>query len=141
MEETTRALGNILWHSPFLGFVDAILVFLLGLVLTVTVVAVPIGLGLMEHGKFLFAPFDHEMVSQSRLGGKQNPVWKTYSTIVMILYIPFGIVFSIITVFQIVGLAFSIIGIPVAIVLAKSLSTYFNPVNKKCVHHSVAAGL
>jgi uncharacterized membrane protein YccF (DUF307 family) len=35
-------------------------------------------------------------------------------------------------------LIFSIVGIPVALVLAKSVGTYFNPVNKKCVPQEVA---
>ena len=38
-----KTLGNILWHFPFFGFISAILVFLLGGLLTITVVAAPIG--------------------------------------------------------------------------------------------------
>jgi len=37
-----------------------------------------------------------------------------------------------------VGLFITIVGIPVAIVLAKSLGTYYNPVNKVCVSIAVA---
>lgn len=133
-----RTLGNILWHLPFLGFVQAILTWLLGLILTITVVAAPIGRGLMEYGIFLFAPFSKAMVSRSALHEKQNDAWKAYSTIVTILYIPFGLVLAVIAIFQIAGLFVTIVGIPLAIVLAKSLSTFFNPVNKKCVPHAVA---
>ena len=98
------ALGNILWHFPFLGFVNAIFTYLFGLLLTITVVAAPIGLGLMEYGKFLFAPFSHAMVSKSELGVRQNKLWQTYSTIVTILYIPFGIISSVIAALQVAGL-------------------------------------
>ncbi|MDH7579058.1 MAG: YccF domain-containing protein [Bacillota bacterium] len=133
-----RLLGNILWHIPFLGFISAIIVYLIGIILTVTVVAAPIGLGLMEYGKFLFAPFKYEMISKKDLNVEQNKLWKTYSTVVMILYLPIGICLTILTVFQIAAVFFTIIGIPVAIVLAKSLGTYLNPVDKKCVHHAVA---
>ena len=136
-----RTLGNILWHVPFLGFVNAILVYLLGLLLTVTVIAAPIGLGLMEFGKFLFAPFGHAMVSKSDLKLEQNKAWKTYSTIVTILYIPFGLFLALVAVVQVAGLFVSIIGIPAALVVAKSLGTYLNPVNKKCVHQAVVAEL
>ncbi len=132
-----RTLGNILWHIPFLGFVNAIMVYLLGLLLTITVIAAPIGLGLMEFGKFLFAPFGKAMVSKSDLKVEQNAAWKTYSTIIMILYIPFGAFFWLVAVFQVALLFISIIGIPVALVIAKSLGTYFNPVNKICVHYAV----
>jgi uncharacterized membrane protein YccF (DUF307 family) len=132
-----RTLGNILWHIPFLGFINAILVYLLGLLLTITVIAAPIGLGLMEYGKFLLMPFGQAMVDKSELNVEQSSVWKTYSTIIMILYIPFGVIFLILAIMQIVALFLSIIGIPVALVVAKSLDTYFNPVNKICVHHAV----
>ncbi len=132
-----KTLGNILWHFPFFGFVNAILVYVLGLILTATVIAAPIGLGLMEFGKFLFAPFGHAMVSKSELNAEQNKAWKTYSTIVMVLYFPFGLILSIIAIIQVVLLFCTVIGIPVALVIAKSLGTYLNPVNKKCVHQAV----
>ncbi len=132
-----KTLGNILWHIPFLGFVNAIMVYLLGLLLTATVIAAPIGLGLMEFGKFLFAPFGHAMVSKSELNIDQNKGWKAYSTIVMIIYFPFGLILCIAAIFQVVGLFITIIGIPAALVVAKSLGTYLNPVNKKCVAQAV----
>ena len=133
-----KTLGNILWHIPFLGFLNAIVVYVPGLLLTATVIAAPIGLGLMEFGKFLFWPFGHEMISKKELHVKQNKVWETYSTIVMILYFPFGLILAILGAFQVAGLFISIIGIPVALVVVKSLGTYLNPVNKKCVHSAVA---
>jgi len=133
-----RTLGNILWHFPSFGFVQAALTWLLGLILTVTVVAAPIGRGLMEYGIFLFAPFSKSMVSRKDLNEKQNEVWKAYSMVVMVIYIPFGLVLAIIAILQIAGLFASLAGIPLAIVLAKSLGTFFNPVNKKCVPRSVA---
>lgn len=132
-----KTLGNILWHIPFLGFVNAIIVYLFGLLLTVTVIAAPIGLGLMEFGKFLFAPFSHAMISKTDLNVEQNKAWKAYSTIVMILYFPFGLILCVLAIFQVVGLFITLIGIPPALVVAKSLGTYLNPVNKKCVQQSV----
>jgi uncharacterized membrane protein YccF (DUF307 family) len=82
-----RTLGNILWHFTFFGFVTAALYWLLGLLLTATVVAAPIGFGLMEFGKFLLAPFGHAMVSKADLKIEQNALWKSYSLIVTILYL------------------------------------------------------
>ncbi len=133
-----RILGNILWHVPFMGFLSALAAFLLGLLLTVLVVTSPIGLGLIQYSKFLLLPFSYSMVSGSDLGDERNALWKTYSTIVMIVYLPLGILLSIILFFQIIGLCLTIVGIPVGIVLLKSLSTYLNPVNKKCVPVAVA---
>ncbi|MGW8169857.1 MAG: YccF domain-containing protein [Sulfurovaceae bacterium] len=133
-----RLLGNILWHIPFLGFVDAIIVYLLGLLLTITVVAAPLGLGLMEYGKFLFAPFSYSMISKSELNIEQNALWQGYSFIIMLIYLPLGLILAIVGIFQAIGLALTIVGIPVALVVAKSLTTYLNPVNKKCVDVAVA---
>ena len=134
-----RLLGNILWHVPFLGFLSALGAFLLGLLLTVLVVTSPLGLGLIQYSKFLLLPFSYSMVSGSDLGEEQNVLWKTYSTIIMILYLPIGLLLSLLLIVQIVGLCITIVGIPVAMVLFKSLSTYLNPVNKICVplgeHH------
>lgn len=136
-----KTLGNILWHFPFFGFVSAILVYLLGLLFTVTVVAAPIGLGLMEFGKFLFVPFGNTMVSKADLNMEQNQAWKAYSTIIMVLYFPFGLFFAVLAIFQVFFLCCTIVGIPVALVIAKSLGTYLNPVNKKCVSSAVAVEL
>lgn len=133
-----KTLGNILWHIPFLGFVNAIVVYVLGLILVATVVAAPIGLGLMEFGKFLFWPFGNSMISKKELNVEQNKAWKIYSTIVMVLYFPFGLILAVLGAFQVAALFISLIGIPAALVVAKSLGTYLNPVNKKCVHSAVA---
>lgn len=133
-----KTLGNIIWHFPFFGFVSAIFTYLLGIILTATVIASPIGLGLLEYGKFLFVPFGNAMVSKSKLNQETpNPLWKTYSTVIRIIYFPFGLFLTIVNILQIVGLFISIIGIPVALVLAKSIGTYFNPINKVCVHSAV----
>jgi uncharacterized membrane protein YccF (DUF307 family) len=136
-----RLLGNILWHIPFLGFLNAIASYLLGLLLTITVVAAPIGLGLMEYGKFLFAPFSYSMVSKSDLNMDQNILWQSYSILVMIIYLPLGLILAIVGFFQAISLACTIVGIPVAIVVIKSLGTYLNPVGKVCVPVAVVEEL
>src|ERR1043165_4606940 len=111
-----RTLGNVLWHFPFFGFVTATLYWLFGALLTITIVAAPIGLGLMEYGKFLFSPFGHAMVRRDDLHVKQNAVWRAYSTIVSIVYLPFGLVFALLSVFQVAVSFIFIVTIPVALV-------------------------
>lgn len=133
-----KTLGNILWHFPFLGFIDALFTFLLGGLLVITVIGAPIGLGLIQLSKFLMAPFSHSMVDKKDLNIEQNALWKSFGFIIRILYFPFGLFLAVATIFQIAGLFISIVGIPIAIVLAKSLSTFFNPVNKQCVPVAVA---
>ena len=132
-----RTLGNILWHIPFLGFLSALGTFLIGGLFVITVIGAPIGLGLVQLSKFLLTPFSSAMISKKDLNVDQNKLWQSFSFIVRILYFPFGLFLAIVTIFQIAGLFITIIGIPVALVLAKSLGTYFNPVNKTCVPKAV----
>lgn len=133
-----RTLGNILWHVPFLGFLSALVIFLIGGLLVITVIGAPLGLGLIQLSKFLLTPFSKVMISKKDLKTDQNKLWQTFGIIVRILYFPFGLFLAVVIVFQIVGLFITIIGIPVALVLGKSLGTYFNPVNKICVSKAVA---
>ena len=132
-----RTLGNILWHFPFLGFLSALFTFLVGGLFVITVIGAPIGLGLIQLSKFLLAPFSSAMVSKKDLNLERNKLWKSFSLIVRIFYFPFGLFLAVATILQIACLFITIIGIPVALVLAKSLGTYFNPVNKKCVPKGV----
>ena len=60
-----RILGNIIWFF-MAGWILAILTYLSGLILTILVVTAPVGLGLMEYGKFLFLPFTHDMVRKRK---------------------------------------------------------------------------
>lgn len=128
-----RTLGNIIWHFPFLGFIDALLTFLIGGLLFITIVGSPIGLGLIQLSKFLLTPFSAAMIDKHELKPDQNKLWRAYGCIVRIIYFPFGLILAVIVICKIIGLFVSLIGIPVALVLAKSLGTFFNPVNKVCV--------
>jgi len=133
-----KKLGNLLWHFPLFGFIIAFITFLTGGFFVITVIGAPIGLGLIQHSKFLLTPFSSRMISDSKLKKDKTPFWKILSVIAFILYLPIGIFASIITIIQIILLFISIIGIPIAVILSKSLSTYFNPINKICVSTSVA---
>ena len=105
----------------------------LGLVLTLLVVTSPVGLGLIQYAKFLMFPFSTRMVPVSETGTSRNQVWAAYSTIVMLLYLPFGLVAFLFGLVQCLGLAITIVGLPGAYIIAKSLGTYLNPVGKVCV--------
>ncbi len=132
-----RTLGNILWHFPFMGFLTSLFTLLLGGLLVISVIGAPIGLGLIELSKFLLAPFSKSMIDKKELNVNKNKLWDSFGIVIRIIYFPFGLLLAVATIFQIAGLFISIVGIPLAIVLAKSLSTYFNPVNKKCVPKAV----
>ena len=119
-------------------------IFLIGLLFVVTIIAAPIGLGLIQYSKFLLLPFSYDMVSKSEIDGdaNKNILWQTYGFILKTVYVIFlGIPMVILSLVQIVCCFCSIIGIPVAIVMAKSLGTLLQPVGKVCVDHSVAQAL
>ena len=136
-----RSLGNILWHFPCLGFLTAIFVCTLGVILTVTVVGAPIGLGLIQYAKFLLLPFSSAMVDQEDLNISTNRFWKSFSLVARVIYFPFGLVLFVMAALQVVVMMITIVGIPAALVLAKSLGVFLNPVNKVCVPHIIGEEL
>lgn len=131
-----RTLGNIVWHVLFLGFILSFITFIAGGLFVLSVAGAPVGLGLIQLSKFYLAPFSNEMRSKRDLNIDQNKLWKAYGIIVQILYFPIGLILAVTVITEIVGLFVSIIGIPAAIALSKSLGTCFNPVNKVCVHRT-----
>lgn len=137
-----RTLGNIIWHFPFFGFVVSLCYAISGLLWCITIVGIPLGLGLFQLSLFTLAPFSKRLVSISDLelltGEKQDSLVKGWFLLIRILYFPFGLFFAFSTILVIAAEFLSIIGIPFGLVLAKALSTIFNPVNKKCVPRAVA---
>ena len=136
-----RLLGNIIWHIPFCGFLVALFYYVIGLILVLLVVTAPLGLGMIELSKFLLAPFNRALISKKELNIEQNELWKKYSIIIMILYFPIGLMMFFIQLGQAIILACTLVGIPLAIIMIKSLGTIFNPVNKKCVSIAVSLEL
>lgn len=133
---------NIIWHVPFLGFLFAFGYALAGAFWCITIIGLPLGLGLLQYSKFLLSPFGKAMVDKKELhdmkGTEENKLWKTFSIIVRIVYFPFGLLAAISMAFVICGEFLSIIGIPCGLVWAKSFKTIFNPVSKVCVPEIVA---
>lgn len=137
-----RTFGNIIWHFPFLGFIHSIAYAIGGLFWCLTIIGIPLGLGLFQLSLFTLAPFSRRLVTRKDLeivtGEKQNNVVKGWFFIIRILYFPMGLLLAIANAL-IIGLEFlSIIGIPCGLVLAKAFSTIFNPINKICVSITVA---
>ena len=60
-----RILGSIIWFFVG-GWILAILTYLWGLVLNHFSRTAPVGLGLMEYGKFLFLSFTHDMARKNK---------------------------------------------------------------------------
>ncbi|WP_314878527.1 YccF domain-containing protein [Haemophilus parahaemolyticus] len=136
-----RTLGNVLWFFCG-GVLLALANFILGLILVALVITAPIGFGLLQYSKFCLFPFTTSMVSKSKHDVKQNPIWKTYSSIIMVVYvILIGWWNFLLALCSIVVAVPFIVTIPPAIAMAKSLGTIFNPVGKICVPIAVAKEL
>ncbi|MDD3469224.1 MAG: YccF domain-containing protein [Thermoguttaceae bacterium] len=133
-----KILGNILWCCT-LGWMLALLALLLGLLMTVTVVGAPIGLGLIEYGKFLFAPMTFEIENKSDYkamkGEETSDAVSSYELICSIVYIfPFGLLLAACIGIAAILISCTIVGLPIGIALAKTLPFAFNPVGKVCVN-------
>ena len=130
-----RLLGNIIWHIPFLGFLSALYMFLLGAFFTLTIVGAPLGAGLFELGRFYLAPFGNRLIDASDLGTplSQNPVWVVWGWFITLLWLPFGLIACFFLVFQALSLCLTIIGIPAGIAIFRSLETILNPVGKTVI--------
>lgn len=137
-----RTLGNIIWHFPYFGFIQSICYALGGLFWCITIIGIPLGMGLFQLSLFMLAPFNQGLVSKSDLelltGEKQDAFMKGWAIIIRILYFPFGLMMAFGTIFIIAAQFVTIIGIPCGLVEAKAFSTIFNPINKKCVPRAVA---
>ncbi len=132
-----RILLNLLWHIPFLGFLSAFIAFMFGGLFIITIIGAPLGLGLVETSNFLLLPNTSAMMSKKHFFIEQDHLRKQFNLIVRILYFPFGLILASITLLQISLLYMTIVGKPAALVLYKTIGTFFYPVNIICVPHAV----
>ncbi len=73
-----KFLGNLIWIL-FGGLLIALLYFVVGLVMCVTIVGIPFGIQLFKLGAFALWPFGHELVYRSTepgcLSSVMNLLW------------------------------------------------------------------
>lgn len=133
---------NILWHFPFFGFLFAFFYALFGAILCCTVILYPVGLGFFQIARFLFTPFSSALVTRRELNlvrpEERSTAAAAYSTVITVLYFPFGLIAAAGALFAMIGEFLSIIGIPCGIVWFKALPAIFMPVDKVCVPKAVA---
>lgn len=133
---------NILWHFPFFGFLFAFFYALFGAILCCTVVLYPVGLGFFQIARFLLTPFSSALVTHKELDlvrpEERSTAAAAFSTVITILYFPFGLIAAAGALFAMIGEFLSIIGIPCGIVWFKALPAIFMPVGKICVPKAVA---
>lgn len=134
---------NVIWHFPLFGFLCSLVFAIAGVIWCCTIIFYPIGLGYFRIAKYLLSPFTSALVSQKDLelvrnDNDGNSFHTSYSKIIGILFIPFGILSAIGAIFHVIYCCLSIIGIPCAYVWFNALPAFFNPTDKICVPKEVA---
>ena len=103
-----KLLGNLIWIL-FGGFLIALLYFIVGLVMCVTIIGIPFGVQLFKLGAFALWPFGHELVYRQTEPGcvssVMNLIWVLLGWWeIALLHLVFGILFCI----TIIGIPFGV---------------------------------
>jgi len=100
-------LGNIFWFILG-GFITAVLYFLAGLLMCITIIGIPFGVQLFKFALFALMPFGHEVTTKSDAGCLSmgfNVIWILCGWWeIAIVHAVFGLIFCI-----------TIIGIPLGV--------------------------
>jgi uncharacterized membrane protein YccF (DUF307 family) len=103
-----KFLGNLIWIL-FGGLLIALLYFVVGLLMCVTIVGIPFGIQLFKLGAFALWPFGHELVYRSTepgcLSSVMNLLWILLGWWeIALLHVVFGLLFCI----TIIGIPFGV---------------------------------
>lgn len=127
-------LGNIIWFV-LAGWWNFLVYAAFGLLFCITIIGIPIGKALFQYAKLMALPFGKVIVKETELKGKENvaSVRRVGGTIANILWLPFGIATFLTNIGLMIACAISIVGIPAAVVLARSCKFLLWPVGAKVV--------
>lgn len=127
-------LGNILWFVV-VGWWNFILYSLLGVLFSITIIGIPIGKALFQYAKLMTLPFGKVIVNETFIKGEENvsTVRKVGGMIANIIWLPIGVITFIFNIALMIGCAITIIGIPAAVVIAKSSKFLLWPVGAKVI--------
>lgn len=128
------AVGNILWFL-FFGWWNALVYILAGALWCVTVIGIPIGKALFQYAKLMALPFGKVIMKETEIKGAENvsAVRRVGGVIANIIWLPIGIILFVVTIVETVAAAITIIGIPVAVVLARSAKFIIWPIGAKVI--------
>lgn len=127
-------LGNIVWFVLG-GWWNFLVYAAFGLLFCMTIIGIPIGKALFQYAKLMVLPFGKVIVKETELKGKENvaTVRRVGGMIANILWLPFGIGTFIANLGLMIVCAISIVGIPAAVVIARSCKFLLWPVGAKVV--------
>lgn len=127
-------LGNIIWFI-LVGWWNFLLYGFMGLLWCITIIGIPIGKALFQYAKLMTLPFGKVIIKETELKGKENvsAIRRVGGTIANIIWLPIGIILFILNIGTMIACAITIIGIPVAVVIAKSCKFLIWPVGAKVI--------
>lgn len=128
------SLVNVIWFI-FCGFFLGIIWYIIGLLFYITIIGIPIGRVCFEFGKLSMFPFGKSIIRETELKGSNNVsgIKKIFQVIINILWLPFGVFFTL-TYFILGVLSFiTIIGIPIGIVYVRMGKFLLFPVGARVV--------
>lgn len=135
-------LGNIIWFI-LIGWWSFLIYALSGVLCCITIIGIPIGKSMFQYAKLMALPFGKVIVKETDIKGVENvsKVRRVGGMIANILWLPFGICFFLASIVEIIGLAITIIGIPAAIVIAKSCKFLIWPIGAKVITQTEAQNI
>ena len=94
-----KAIGNILWFL-FGGFIIALIYYLVGLLMCITIIGIPFGVQLFKLGTYALWPFGHDLVYRPNepgcLSSLMNLIWILLGWWeIALLHLAFGLLFCI----------------------------------------------
>jgi uncharacterized membrane protein YccF (DUF307 family) len=100
-----KALGNLIW-LVFGGLIIALIYYIVGLLMCLTIIGIPFGIQLFKLGTYSLWPFGHELIYKSQEPGcvsiLMDVIWIMFGWWeIALLHVAFGLLFCI-----------TIIGIP-----------------------------
>ena len=125
-----KVLGNLLWFFFGGGLVAAILWFLFGLLLAITVVGLPFAFAAWRIAGFAAFPFGKELVDARVLGEGRVPGTGLANVLWIVLA---GIWLAISHVVAGIGYCLTLIGIPFGLAHFKLAGVTFAPLGKRAV--------
>lgn len=127
-------LGNIIWFVLF-GWWQFLVYSFLGCVCCITVIGIPLGKSVFQCAKLMALPFGKVIVRETDIKGKENvsDVRQVGGVIANILWLPIGVILFIFSVFEMIALAITIIGIPAAVVVARCATFWIWPIGAKVI--------
>jgi len=128
-------VGNVLWFLLLQGPLWALVSLIFAGIFAITIIGLPIARACLEFAKLAFAPFGKAVVRDTELLGDKNVsgASKVISTILNIIWFPFGLVTAISYFLLGVSFCVTLIGIPFGIVYFRMGKFIFLPIGKRVV--------